>query len=125
MNKILPSIIFIIILAVLYFAGGSLNCVSVAGFTECWSFIGKNMTSSLCSGNATSCYATTEDQMYNAHISALLSACDKARAENYAIQGTTEGIKNAVNSFFNQTLEARDLCENPATYLVYREYGAA
>ncbi|MBS3053988.1 MAG: hypothetical protein J4431_00425 [Candidatus Aenigmarchaeota archaeon] len=124
MNKILPSILFIVGMALLYFTGGSLNCVSVAGYSECWSFSDKNMTSDLCAGNATSCLAAVDDQRYNAHISALLKACGKASNEGYAVQGTNEAIKNAVNDMFNQTIEARDLCENPAGYLVYREYGA-
>ncbi|MBI4018964.1 MAG: hypothetical protein HY364_01795 [Candidatus Aenigmarchaeota archaeon] len=123
MNKVLPSIIFIVLISLLYFTGGSLNCVSVAGSTECWSFSDRNITSEFCANNATTCFATVNDQRYNAHISVLLKACDKARNENYAVESTNDAIENTLTGLFNESIETRNLCDNAAPYLVYREYG--
>lgn len=120
MRQYLPSILFIAALVILYFLGSSPSCVTVGTHNACWGKDG-NVTSEFCVSGA-SCVASSEDQKYNAYVSALSAACDEVRAGSYGNAGMSSAIKTAASDFFGRDTDVQELCDNSVAYLIYREY---
>jgi hypothetical protein len=119
MRQILPSIIFLAAIGVLYLLGSSLNCVSVGEFNQCWGLSDSEIESDLCSTGT--CFATIEDQKYNAYISVLTDACNKAGAGSYQDEGLNSAIEGRMNEIYNLSTTPQEFCGNPV-YLIYRQY---
>lgn len=118
---LLAVIAVILVVSFVYGSTISEQCVAIDEFKGCWKTISISVTSDLCPKSP--CVAKPEAQQHNAIIDVLLSACQKARSNNYADSKLNTRIEEVAATFTGYQIDSRTFCEQPGSVLVKRQYG--